>query len=178
MFGEAHLLGPGDPPGDDGTLADRSPGFAARGGWWVVAQAAVLILALVVIRVTHDTMGGGGWVRSAGILLLVAGGIQAALGLVHLGAGVTPFPEPPRLGNLVQGGIYRHVRHPIYGGITLGLVGAALAALSLPGLLTALAGGSFFWHKAGFEERRLEARYPHYAEYRAGTSSRIIPFIL
>lgn len=173
LFGAAGLL---DPDASSGEAA--SLGFSARGGWWVVAQLVTLILALVVVWSTAGTLGGGAWVRGAGAVLVAAGGIQAGLGLLHLGVGVTPYPEPRPGGNLVHGGIYRHVRHPVYGGITLGLFGAALAGLSAPGLPAAVAGAVFFWQKAGFEERRLEARYPGYAAYRAATPSRMIPFIL
>ncbi len=110
--------------------------------------------------------------------MIAFGFAQVGLGLLHLGVNVTPYPEPLELGNLVHGGVYRHVRHPVYGGITLGMVGLALYQASWAGLATAIGGGVFFWLKAGFEERRLLIRYPDYRDYSARTRFRMIPWIL
>lgn len=152
--------------------------FTARGGWWVVAQAVMGAAVVTAVLLLDDTIEAGGWVRWLGVALLVIGAVQATLGLLHLGVSLTPYPEPLELGNLVHGGVYRHVRHPVYGGITLGMVGLALYQLSWAGLVIAVGGGIFFWLKAGFEERRLAVKYPHYGNYRAQTRARLIPWIV
>jgi 2-amino-4-hydroxy-6-hydroxymethyldihydropteridine diphosphokinase len=152
--------------------------FSGRGGWWVVAQL-VLVAVVVVFALTFvDTIAAGLWMQILGIALLVLGGVQSGLGLLHLGVSLTPYPEPLELGNLVHGGIYRHVRHPVYGGLTLAMVGIALFQLSWPALTAAVATGVFFWFKAGAEERRLLARYPGYQGYRVRTRARMIPWVI
>lgn len=152
--------------------------FADRGGWWVVAQ---LILVAVVVAFAvgfGDTISAGSWMRALGAVLVVLGAVQSGLGLLHLGVSLTPYPEPLELGNLVHGGVYRHVRHPVYGGLALGMVGIALFQFSWPALAAALGTGAFFWLKAGAEERRLLARYPGYRDYRLRTRARMIPWII
>ena len=54
----------------------------------------------------------------------------------------------------------------------------SLLAESVLGLTAALGAGAFFWMKAGFEERRLLARYPDYADYRSRTRARMIAGII
>ena len=41
----------------------------------------------------------------------------------------------PRLDTLVQSGPYRYVRHPVYLGMTVALVGATIVMRSWPGLI-------------------------------------------
>ena len=152
--------------------------FAARGGWWVVGQAGVGVSLVVSVLLFDHSIVTGRWAAWLGAVLLLAGVIQTALGLLHLGVSLTPYPEPLQLGNLVHGGVYRYVRHPVYGGITLGMFGLALYQLSWIGLVVAAVGGLFFWLKAGFEERRLLVKYPEYLDYRVRTRARIIPWII
>ena len=67
---------------------------------------------------------------------------------------------------LVTAGPYGVVRHPIYSGILLALVGTALAT-SLIGLAIALIVGVFFFYAATVEERNLTATFPTaYPAYR------------
>ncbi len=154
-------------------------GFTGRGGWWVVGQGALLVTAAVALLAGSGTLTvEGSWHLWVGRILLAAGVVQGAAGVLSLGSSLTPYPEPLAGGRLVVRGIYRHVRHPIYGGVAIGLAGAALHAASLPGLLLAGAVAMFFWSKAGFEERRLVDRYPGYPAYRDRTRARIIPWLL
>ena len=154
------------------------PTFTARGGWWVVAQAVVGAVVAISVLLFDDTIEVGRWLRWPGAGLVVVGAVQATLGLLHLGVSLTPYPEPLEHAGLVHAGVYRYTRHPVYGGITLGMAGLALYQLSLVGLLAAIGGGIFFWLKAGFEERRLLVKYPGYADYRARTRARMIPWIV
>lgn len=152
--------------------------FTARGGWWVVAQLIIGSAVVIAASLFDQTIEAGVWLGWLGAVLLVIGAVQAGLGLLHLGVSLTPYPEPLELGSLVHGGVYRHVRHPVYGGIVLGMIGLALYRLSWVGLAVAVCGGVFFWLKAGFEERRLVGKYPDYVDYRARTRARMIPWIV
>lgn len=111
--------------------------------------------------------------RSEGITPL--GWIVAAAGLVlavwagrTMGASLSPFPRPSRDAELVEGGPFRYLRHPIYVGGTLFFAGLSLVfsvyALVLTGFL------ALFWiAKARREERYLLERFPGYADYRRRT---------
>ena len=123
------------------------------------------------------------WPSSLESFLVVLGLVLAALGLVvlvlgavALGRSLTPFPRPHPRSAFRQGGIYRHVRHPIYGGVIVLALGCSLAESPLalvPTLVLAL----LFDLKARREEAWLLERYPGYGAYRARTRRRFVPFV-
>jgi protein-S-isoprenylcysteine O-methyltransferase Ste14 len=112
----------------------------------------------------------------AGVLIASAGAVVVAVAARTLGSGLTPLPSPSTRGQLVERGLYRVVRHPIYSG---GLM--FFAGLSLDASPVALAGTAILtvtWAlKTHVEERFLSARYPAYADYRRRTRYRLIPFV-
>ena len=87
---------------------------------------------------------------------------------------LTPYPTPLHDAALVEHGPYRLVRHPIYGGIVLGAAGVSADGNWL-GLALVAALGALFWGKSGFEEGRLLAHFPGYADYRDRVRRRLIP---
>jgi protein-S-isoprenylcysteine O-methyltransferase Ste14 len=144
-----------------------SASFAARGGWWVLAQVPVLAQAAIVpgwSGAMHiDRLSGWTW---AGGLLMGAGIALSVAGLVGLGSALTPFPRPLAGATLRQRGVYRFVRHPVYGGILLATGGWTLLWSSWPGALSAALTAVFFDRKAAREERWLVEQYKDYAAYR------------
>jgi protein-S-isoprenylcysteine O-methyltransferase Ste14 len=77
----------------------------------------------------------------------------------------------------VERGVYGLVRHPMYGSVLLLLTGIALLT-SLWALAPVAALAVLWWLKAAEEERRLDARYPGYAEYRARVRKRFVPWVV
>jgi protein-S-isoprenylcysteine O-methyltransferase Ste14 len=78
---------------------------------------------------------------------------------------------------LVTSGPYRFVRHPIYSGLLLAILGTALAT-SLVGLVAVVVFGAYFYFSGSVEERNLTATFPTaYPEYRRRTKM-LIPFVL
>lgn len=150
--------------------------FAARGGWWVVAQALILLGALIVplwearLVFPHHPAHRLGWLTVSVGFLIVAAGLQL------LEPWLTPFPYPRRDARLVTGGIYGYLRHPIYAGLTVASIGWALVWLSFTGVLYTLAVGLFFDLKAEREENWLRERFKEYGAY-AKRVRRFIPGI-
>ena len=90
---------------------------------------------------------------------------------------LSPFPRPVAGATLVETGVYRHLRHPIYSGLLLGslgwsLVSGSAVSLAATGLLLALLAG-----KAHREEAWLVATHPGYRAYQARTK-RFIPWVV
>lgn len=150
--------------------------FAARGGWWVVAQGAILFGALLVplwearLVFPHEPVHRLGWLTVSVGFLIVAAGLQL------LEPRLTPFPYPRRDARLVTGGIYAYMRHPIYAGWTVAALGWALVWLSFTGALYTIAVGLFFDLKAECEENWLRERFKEYGAY-ARRVRRFIPGI-
>lgn len=114
---------------------------------------------------------------SQGLALRLLGMAVTLLGLVVIGlsiwthfranrAMVNVSPEPNASNQLVETGIYARIRHPIYTGVMLAAVGAAVTHGHVAGLVIAILLCIFFAYKSTVEERWLMQVYPTYADYR------------
>lgn len=153
-------------------------GFKGRGGWWVVAQVIVIMGVVLAPESVGPSIPGGNLVKVIGAVLAGAGVIEATVGLLQLGDRLTPFPEPLDGGGIIRNGVFSLARHPIYGGIVLGITGLAVFRASFLSVGVALVASAFFWLKAGREEIRLLRRFSDYAEYQQETRARLIPWVL
>jgi protein-S-isoprenylcysteine O-methyltransferase Ste14 len=150
-------------------------GFAARGGWLVVAQfvlmGATLALGFLPPR-WPDAIAE--YLAAAGAFLAFCGAVVAYFAAHELGRALTPFPAPSRRGSLVDTGPYRFVRHPIYAAGLLFFAGYAVFAGPLA--LVGVALLAILWaHKATVEERFLQNRYDGYAGYEDRVRWRLFP---
>jgi len=122
--------------------------------------------------------GQVGWARLLGIAMAVIGLIVIAIALLnHVQvnrAMVNISPEPNASLQLVEIGLYRWIRHPIYLGVLLAGFGAALAHGHWVAILIAAILVVFFTYKSIFEERWLMRVYTGYAAYRQRTG-RFLP---
>jgi protein-S-isoprenylcysteine O-methyltransferase Ste14 len=131
-----------------------------------------IVLVLVVVRIDpglHIPALRHGPVRVASAALLVA----AVLLYVRT---ITAVREAAAAGQLVIGGPFRYVRHPIYATYILLVCPAVmLVVASWPGLAIPLVAYCFFRLLIPREERRLRTRFGD--EYRAyeRQSNRILP---
>jgi len=128
--------------------------------------------------------------RDAGVHPAFSGPVLAGVGLGVWAAGLAiavwarlyigrnwGMPMTRRVEpELVTTGPYRLVRHPIYAGILLALVGTALAISPL-GLIAVAVLAAFFTFSATREERFLAEEFPSaYPPYKARTKM-LIPFV-
>ncbi len=108
--------------------------------------------------------------RAIGLLIYGAGLVTAIIGRVQLGDNWANLEEFQVLPNqsLVTTGIYRHIRHPIYTGDVLLLLGLELTLNSwlVLGILPVLI---FVRRQARAEEAMLTATFPGYEAYRQRT---------
>lgn len=147
-----------------------------RGGWWVAAQVVLLIWVIAgAVQLAPSPSLAGRWLGA----LVVLGGIFFGLWAGRsLGKSLTPYPEPMAGAALVSQGPYKLVRHPIYGGIIIALVGLALFQASTMTLVGAIEVGALFWLKSSFEERRLLIAHAMYRQYQEAVPKRLIPFLV
>jgi protein-S-isoprenylcysteine O-methyltransferase Ste14 len=148
--------------------------FAHRGGWWVVAQLALMLAAIVAGPwLGEHASGTMRWIANA---LLACGVALAIWSRVALGRSFTAFPRPVDGGSQVASGPYRFVRHPMYAAVILCLASWALMFQSLAVAGLAAATLVLLDMKARREERWLAEAYPGYADYRRSTR-KLIPFV-
>jgi protein-S-isoprenylcysteine O-methyltransferase Ste14 len=149
-------------------------------GWGRLGPRGIAAIAVVIlIRANH---AGGLEVHSIvvaviGTVVFTTGVALAIWARVILGRN-WGMPTTQRLEpELITAGPYGAVRHPIYSGILLGVIGTGLV-INYIGLGIAVILGAYFVWAATVEERNLTATFPSaYPPYRARTKM-LIPFVL
>ncbi|HJS90180.1 MAG TPA: isoprenylcysteine carboxylmethyltransferase family protein [Steroidobacteraceae bacterium] len=136
-------------------------------------QASGLWASIGVVLSMHAGVAGQ-WV---GLALCLAGFGFAIWARMHLGRN-WGMPMSLRQGHeLVTSGPYAYVRHPIYTGILLAMIGSTLAR-GLAWLLPLFLGFVYFLFSARTEEKMMVAQFPEaYPAYRQRTRM-LIPFLL
>jgi protein-S-isoprenylcysteine O-methyltransferase Ste14 len=113
--------------------------------------------------------------RWLGAVVIFAGLLLLGWGIRSLGPALTPGTEPLPGADLVTGGAYAHLRHPIYGGLVLLLTGYTLAWSNWTlAALVGLVAFQYFQAKARAEERWLLRRFPQYEAYQRRVRRRIL----
>jgi protein-S-isoprenylcysteine O-methyltransferase Ste14 len=149
-----------------------------RGAWYVVVQGVLIGLILLGPQgfplVSSSSLAT--ILQSCGIAIGLLACLIMVIAVINLGKNLTPLPCPKEGAVLVQSGLYRFVRHPIYFGVLL----AALAWLMIfPGAyVLAYSIGLFvlFDIKARREEVWLVESFPEYQDYQLKVK-RLIPGI-
>ncbi len=151
------------------------PALGPRGEGWVALQllAIVAIAGCGLLGVGEPAPA----LEVAGLAVSLAGLVLFGLGIAALGRSTTPFPRPAPLAEFRRHGVYRLVRHPIYGGLLLIAVGWSVGKAPI-GLLPTAGLALIFELKSRREEAWLVERYPDYAEYRDATPHRFLPWLV
>lgn len=95
----------------------------------------------------------------AGVALLVAGLAFSVWARRWLGRNWSGIVTLKQDHELIRGGPYRFVRHPIYTGILLGFVGSAIVRDEWRGVLAVAIGYAALWRKLKLEERWMIERF-------------------
>ncbi len=144
-------------------------------------RVGIILVILLLIRLQvfkgHGAATGHPWLPGIGLAIFVLGLALAVWARVYLGRN-WGMPMSQRANpELVTTGPYGKIRHPIYSGIILGMVGTAIAVG--PYWLNAVAIlGAYFLFSAVIEERTMAKLFPAaYPPYRRATKM-LIPYIL
>jgi protein-S-isoprenylcysteine O-methyltransferase Ste14 len=140
------------------------------------------VAALSVILFLYVFSGVSLTVNSAilgavGAVVFASGIALAVWARLHLGRNwgmpMTRKEEP----ELITSGPYRLIRHPIYSGFLVALLGTAIV-INLVGLVLVVLLGAYFYYSAAVEEKDLAVAFPAtYQAYRARTKM-LIPLVL
>jgi len=145
-----------------------------------------LLLAAILFSVPHMPISVLGekflpptaWRFAAAAALTAAGLLMAAWARRYLGTNWSSTVTIKEGHELVTAGPYAIVRHPIYTGLILAFVGAALAIGEWRAVLAAVLGVIAFWRKLSLEERWMREQFGERYQAYSRRVPALIPFIL
>lgn len=132
---------------------------------------AVYVVPLEVLKITTGTVG-----ILLGSTLVILGILMGLLSVIQLNKNLSPFPTPIHGGELIETGLYKYIRHPIYTSILSTLLGYGLYSASVYKILVTLILLVLFFYKSKYEERKLSSVFYKYPEYMNKTG-RFLPKI-
>src|SRR6266550_3014392 len=116
-------------------------------------------------------------IQSAGILLTAAGIAFAISARFYLGQNWSSAVTIKVGHQLIRTGPYAWVRHPIYSGLLVALLGTSLARAKVAGLIALPLFWLSFWIKSRLEEQFMRKTFgEEYVEYSRSTGSLIPKF--
>ncbi len=140
----------------------RGPASSGTQGWIpriVAFLGAFLGIALLMLPIQSIPWG----IQLLSLTLMIVGISIALYGLMSLGRSFSVMPEARKL---VTRGPYKIVRHPIYLGEEIAIIGLALEYFSLTAFLILLFQIGFQLYRIQFEEQVLEQNFHEYATYK------------
>jgi len=146
---------------------------------FVVVQA--VLLGILFFGPTHLNADASitppnGLLLWLGYSIFILGTAIALMAAFNLGKNLTPLPRPKENAELIQGGLYRFVRHPIYFGVIVLCLGWGLIQQSPLVWLYAVIIAIFFDIKSRKEEQWLVERFSAYTDYQ-GRVRKLIPWV-
>jgi protein-S-isoprenylcysteine O-methyltransferase Ste14 len=154
---------------------------AGQTRWTRFAGIRVGVILVVLLLLRGRGLKGHGvisdpWLQGIGLAVFLLGLALAIWARVYLGRNWGMPMSRKADPELVTTGPYRYVRHPIYSGIILAMIGTTIA-VGLYWLVAVVLLGAYFVYSAIMEERFMADRFPDsYPEYKRSTKM-LIPFI-
>jgi len=144
--------------------------FGKRGEAYVATQVfLVLCILFGGLPVLGDALN-----FICGPILIALGAGVCALGIIDMGASLSPWPVPTG-DDLITEGIYSKMRHPIYSGLLAIMAGFSIVTGSAPRLLLTAA----LWYaldlKSDYEEKQLVEEFDEYEAYREQVPGKFFP---
>ena len=124
-----------------------------------------ILLAIFFVPIIPTSFQLIGFVKYIGAIISLIGFVVILVAILQLNKNLTPFPTPKDSGELINTGLYKFVRHPIYSGIFLGSFGIALYTGSYWQLGIAITLLILFYFKSNYEESLLIQKYTDYNQY-------------
>jgi protein-S-isoprenylcysteine O-methyltransferase Ste14 len=160
------------------TSGSRIPSLGSRGQGWVALQFG--LMGAIAVAGYRGSGGPDGWQAAValvmGAAMILCGLLAVALGVKQLDRSLSALPKPIDSAVLIEHGLYRRVRHPIYAGVILGAAGWSVLMASVVALLLTIVLAVVLDLKSRREEAWLRERYPEYVMYAARTK-RFVPYV-
>jgi protein-S-isoprenylcysteine O-methyltransferase Ste14 len=124
----------------------------------------------ILFTINFDrSLGCSHSIRTISLFVSIIGFLIILLALLQLNKNLSPFPTPKDKAILIQNGLYKYVRHPIYSGILLLFFGYSLYQdswykLGISTILVLL-----LYYKTDYEEQLLQQKFKGYNAYKSKT---------
>lgn len=142
----------------------------------MVVLQFVLMASVIAAAPLTGALSTSPWDLAGSAILILAGATYGIAGARALTGNRTPFPKPLPGSRLVQHGVYRLVRHPLYTALVHLGFGWALLWQSWPAAALTLVLALQLLLKARIEEAWLRKKFADYPAY-AARVKRFIPWI-
>lgn len=145
----------------------------------LLVAVQLVIFGLILVAIIALPIAETSLLRWIGLAAMVGGLwlVFAAISQHRVNAGINITPVPRENSQLIETGLYKRIRHPIYTGVILGAIGAGLFHGHIVTLLLGVSLLPFFWYKSTVEEGLLRQEFDDYARYMQ-RSGRFIPPLL
>jgi protein-S-isoprenylcysteine O-methyltransferase Ste14 len=145
--------------------------FGERGEQFVIAQFFLIFCFLggglpIVGDFLYDLFGP---------ILLLSGVLVAGTAVVEIEEGLTPFPVTNEKSKLRTTGIYKYIRHPMYTGVLMTLMGGSITTDSASRVLLTIGLYGVLYAKAEYEEKDLMKVFPGYISYKEEVRGTFLP---
>ncbi len=155
---------------------------------WSRAAHLVPLLITAILLAIRGHSGDGWWFQRflpynnlnfwLGALLTAIGVAFACWARAHLGRNWSATVSVKQDHELIRTGPYALVRHPIYTGMLLAILGTAITIGQWRAVLALLIAFASLWRKLRLEERYMSETFgEEYQRYRAHTKA-LIPYLL
>jgi len=142
----------------------------------VIAGFLMLVLPRQLpVTLTHRVLSKGPALALGALVLVIAGMLFAYWARAHLGRNWSGEVMVKVGHTLITSGPYRWVRHPIYGGMTLALVGTALATGAPYGFIGSALIVIGFLVRVHLEEALMRDTFPGEYDRYSRHTARLIP---
>ena len=152
-----------------------------RWGRFAGSRVAIILVLLLLVRLKffkgRHTVVSDPLLQGIGLVIVLLGLGLAIWARVYLGRNwgmpMTEKADP----ELVTTGPYSAIRHPIYSGLILAMIGTAIA-VSVYWLIAVVVLGGYFIYSAVMEERYMAGKFPDtYPRYQRETKM-LIPYLV
>jgi protein-S-isoprenylcysteine O-methyltransferase Ste14 len=161
------------------TRGDVRSGGLPSGRRYAGIRLGFILLAVLLIRARvfrSADITSSGWLQAIGVALFVCGLSLAIWARRYLGRNWGTPRSQKADPQLVTSGPYRSIRHPIYSGLLLAILGTAMAVAwywAIAGVVV----GAYFVYCALEEERFMASKFPDtYPTYKSSTKM-MIPYV-
>jgi len=136
---------------------------------YVFVVIQVLIFGIYVFPLNIVQTDFPVWFRYSSLTVGIIGSLIVISAILQLNKNLSPFPTPKMGSKLIQNGVYKFVRHPIYTGIILMTFGYGFYLNSPYKAIIAIVLYILFYFKSSYEEQRLKSVFSDYENYKTKT---------